>query len=388
MEARLLEEYHTLNTIIERDRTVTSFKYALLRGTIEVCQQYSHLSEPEDERVWYPIGLLIEKWILYYYPIFESDHFIPQLNGEKKLDEQSKKILFRRDLTEIIEYYRLNGGMSAFYSDFRKGMLPPTLDCIMRNLISKVRVAITDGPIQHLGYSQHHAPYAVFDWDGGPLHLPPGSLSSADLIKNCGKFSLHRDLESLFKYFGSFIVGDGTLLHKWAEFTEGVAKKQGLIVEKKRMLEVLSRSPDTERQTQEASRFYHQLLADTDGITCVWSGDLITTHKKLHIDHLLPFSLWKNNDFWNLMPAIAAVNMQKKDAIPSPLLLEKRKDVILDYWHLLADSYEDTFNREMRSALIGPNIVIEEEMMESAYLNLIEKSRYLIDIRGYSPWNL
>jgi len=85
MDPRLLETYHTLNTIIEQDRAVTSFKYALLRGTIEICQQYSHLAEPEGDRVWYPLGLLIERWIVYYYPLFESESFVPQLNGEKNL---------------------------------------------------------------------------------------------------------------------------------------------------------------------------------------------------------------------------------------------------------------------------------------------------------------
>lgn len=31
MDPRLLDEYHTLNIIIERDKVVTSFKYAIPR---------------------------------------------------------------------------------------------------------------------------------------------------------------------------------------------------------------------------------------------------------------------------------------------------------------------------------------------------------------------
>jgi len=387
MEARLLDEYHTLNTIIEQDRTVTTFKYALLRGTIEVCQQYSHLAEAEGDRVWYPLGLLIERWILYYYPIFENERFIPQLNGERDQVGGSKNIQFRWELTEIIDHYREYGGISAFYTDFRKGALPPDLQDTMRNLIQKVRQAITQGPIRHLGFSQHHKHNAVFGWDGARICLPHGAVSSIDLIFGCGRFSLHRDLESLFKYFGSFIIGEGTLLNKWAEFTENIAKAQGQIVERREMLDILCRSPATERQTQEASRFYHQLLADSDGLSCVWSGESIKSHNKLHIDHLLPFSLWKNNDFWNLVPVQAAVNLRKHDAIPSPLLLRKRKEIIMTYWERLADSYADTFSREMRSALVGSTAPIEEEMMETAFENLVGKSTYLIEIRGCTPWN-
>ena len=387
MEARLLDEYHTLNTIIEQDRTVTTFKYALLRGTIEVCQHYSHLAEVEDDRVWYPLGLLIERWILYYYPIFENERFIPQLNGERDQVGGSKNILFRWELTEIIDHYRVYGGISAFYTDFRKGTLPPDLHDTMRTLIQKVRQAITQGPIKHLGFSHHHEHNAVFDWDGERICLPRGAVSSIDLIGGCGRFSLHRDLESLFKYFGSFIIGEGTLLNKWAEFTVNIAKAQGQTVERREMLDLLSRSPATERQTQEASRFYHQLLADSDGISCVWSGEFIKSHNKLHIDHLLPFSLWKNNDFWNLVPVQASVNLRKHDAIASPLLLRKRKELIMTYWEKLADAYADTFSREMRSALVGSNAPIEEEMRETAFENLVGKSTYLIEIRGCTPWN-
>lgn len=255
LEARLLDEYHTLNTIIEQDRTVTTFKYSLLRGTIEVCQHYSHLAEVKDDRVWYPLGLLVERWILYYYPIFENERFIPHLNGERDQVGGSKNILLRWELTKIIDHYRVYGGISAFYTDFRKGSLPPHLYDTMRTLIQKVRQAITQGPIRHLGFSQHHEPNAVFDWDGARYMLIRGPVSSIDLIAGCGSFSLQRDLESLFKYFGSFIFGKGTLLNTWAEFTMSIAQALGQIVDRREMLDILGRSPATERQTQEASRF-------------------------------------------------------------------------------------------------------------------------------------
>lgn len=116
-------------------------------------------------------------------------------------------------------------------------------------------------------------------------------------------------------------------------------------------------------------------------------GDFIKSHNKLHIDHLLPFSLWKNNDFWNLVPVQASVNLRKHDAIPSPLLLRKRKELIMTYWERLADSYADTFSREMQSALVVSNAPIEEGMMETAFENLVGKSTYLIEIRGCTPWN-
>jgi hypothetical protein len=61
MTSWLLDEYQILNTIIEQDKHVSSFKYALLRVTIEICPQYAHLEEETDGRIWYPLGLLVEK---------------------------------------------------------------------------------------------------------------------------------------------------------------------------------------------------------------------------------------------------------------------------------------------------------------------------------------
>ena len=81
-----LEKFKELNTILERDATDTTYKYALLRGLSEICQHYTHYMELDDERVWFPLGLLVEKWLLYYYPIFASTHFIPQKSSEQDLD--------------------------------------------------------------------------------------------------------------------------------------------------------------------------------------------------------------------------------------------------------------------------------------------------------------
>jgi len=387
MDPRLLETYHTLNTIIEQDRAVTSFKYALLRGTIEICQQYSHLAEPEGDRVWYPLGLLIERWIVYYYPLFESESFVPQLNGEKNLDISSKKVLFRRELTVVTDHYRFNGGLPAFYADLRRGRIPESLDKPVRNLVRKVRYAITDGPVKHLGYSQYREHFRVFDWDRSTLNLPRKPVSSEILARSCGKFSLHRDLATLFQYFGSFIIGEGTVISKWADFTVNISRTQGHDMNRERILTLLSRESDSKRQVAEASRFYHDLLAEKEQLPYTWSERPVTSPADLHIDHLLPFSAWKNNDLWNLVPVHRAVNAKKRDAIPSPELLKKRKDRVLSCWQMLSGAYHDVFFDEMVTALMGKREENGEETMSLAFQNLVEKCRYLIEIRGYAPWN-
>jgi hypothetical protein len=389
MTSQLLDEYHILNTIIEQDKRVSSFKYALLRGTIEICQQYAHLEEETSDRVWYPLGLLVEKWIFYYYPIFESEFFIPQLNGEKGLDQDSKNISFRKPLSEIIEYYRTRGGISVFYSDYRKGNIPENLQETMRDLIRKIRWAIIDGPFQHLGHSQYDSYYSVFDWDRGRLHLPKTPISPEYLISYCGRYSVSPDLALLFKYFGSFILGEGSILNKWAEFTTQIGKAQGLSITREQMLNILGTGPDTEReQIQRVTRIYDTLISRQGEIPCVWSGHPLKTRGDIHIDHMLPFSLWKNNDLWNLMPAKTSVNAQKSDKIPSPDFITSRQEVICRYWETLEGAYPDTFQQEIVSSLTGRRTTAHQDWIQPAFSGLLEKSRYLIDIRGYTAWAL
>lgn len=190
MTSSLLDEYHTLNTIIEQDKRISSFKYALLRAAIEICQQYDHREEQRGDSVWYPIGLLIERCIFYYYPIFASDVFIPQLNGEKDLDQETKHISFRRPLSDIIGYYRIQGGgITEFYSDCRKGTIPDNLQETMRDLIRKMKKAIIEGPFEHLGQSLSQTKdtkFQVFDWDHERLQLPKSPVNREYLILHCG----------------------------------------------------------------------------------------------------------------------------------------------------------------------------------------------------------
>lgn len=102
MSSESLDEYRKVNTIIERDSTDATYKFALLRGAIEVSREYSHLREETADKVRYPLGLLIEKWIQYYYPLIASRTFIPQKNGEDVENSNNKQIQFRSRLNRVI----------------------------------------------------------------------------------------------------------------------------------------------------------------------------------------------------------------------------------------------------------------------------------------------
>lgn len=99
---------------------------------------------------------------------------------------------------------------------------------------------------------------------------------------------------------------------------------------------------------------YKEILKQEGQVYCVWTGKKVSTYD---IDHLIPFSIWKNNDLWNLLPSDSKTNNQKRDKIPSPELIEKQKSLIVDYWEILNESQTQRFNKEIQIALLGNNSV-------------------------------
>jgi len=90
-----LSTVRTINAIIEQDAKDATYKFALMRGAIDICQQYSHLKDVHGEVAVYPLGLLAEKWIYYYYPIIAHETFIPQRSAEPEDPSARGSLKFR-----------------------------------------------------------------------------------------------------------------------------------------------------------------------------------------------------------------------------------------------------------------------------------------------------
>lgn len=378
-----LEKFRELNTIIERDSTDTTYKYALLRGVSEICQHYTHFMEFKNGRVWFPLGLLVEKWLLYYYPIFAHPSFIPQKPSERDLEKPGYKIAFRRQFNKITSYYEDKGGFSVFYSDFRRGHIPHDINDELLELLKKLRYAITRYPMKHLGYSVTREHYTVFDFNrGGIIRRQP--VTPELVIEKFGKFSISKEYFEIFNLFGGFISGEHSILNKWAEFTVNSDKTRRLTHEK--MLDILTRQPITDREVNDIFRIFESLLFEKGYLECVWSGKKIKSKSELHIDHVIPFSVWRNNDLWNLLPTHRDINVKKRDFIPSPKLLKERQITILKYWTEIRSQFLERFDSEIRLSLIGIS-GYEMNLLQKAFEKLIEKVGYLIEQHGYLEWD-
>jgi len=367
------EIFRNISKIIERDSKVTTYKFALLRGLIDIIQENSPYISFSGGRAHFPTGLLIEKWILYYYPILESPNKIPQING-------NANIAFINQLRKTILFYKERGGFSTFYSDLKTKGIPKEFNIDFLELTNRLHNIITRMPMKHIGYSVYNTHYSIFNFQSPKSRLR--STSSLDLqfiINNLGTFSVPLDYYDAFKVLGSFLGGQDSILFKWAEFSVRASGKN-LSIE--RVVNEVLRSPITERDITESRKIYNSTLKKENKVFCVWTGNAIT---KFDVDHMIPFSVWKNNDLWNLLPSQKAINNQKRDRIPSPDLIQKRKDLILYYWNLIFHSQPERFRKEMQVALLGDHPF--STWQDIAIQQLQANCTYLITSRGFDEWN-
>jgi hypothetical protein len=318
--------FTNISKIIERDSKTTTYKFALLRGVIDIIQESSPYISFSNNRVFFPTGLLIEKWMVYYYPILESVTAIPQINGETNL-------AFELQFKKIILSYKELGGFSALYNDLKTKGIPKQIQKDFIDLSKKLRSTINLMPMKYIGRSINNDYYSIFQFNNSTSNIHSDTIDLEYLINNYGWFSIPTDYYEAFKVLGSFISGQDSLLFKWASFSVG-ASKQNISIEK--VINEVLKSPVTERDVTISKQLYKNILQNEGKVFCFWTGKAITSYD---IDHVIPFSIWKNNDLWNLLPAQSSINNQKRDKIPSPDLIESRKDMIVHYWGLINESY-------------------------------------------------
>jgi len=366
------EIFSKISKIIERDSKVSTYKFALLRGTIDVVIENSPYIRFEQDRAYIPLALLVEKWMLYYYPLLESKIHIPQIQG-------SSNLAFELQFRKIIDEYRFRGGFSAFYNDIRNKGIPDDLKEEYWNLVKKLKETITKNPMQYIGRSLNAEFYSIFQYDTSIRIKKPKSFDLSILVDVLGEFSIPIEYFRVFQILGSFIGGQDSILFKWAEFSNRTSKSK-ISVEK--ILNGILKSPITLRDVRDSKNLYQKILKKDNSVSCVWTNRIIETY---HVDHVIPFSIWKNNDLWNLLPSTPKINGDKIDKIPSLEIIEKRKDLIIYYWELIFEVHQERFEKEIKLALLG-NIPLSN-WKSKGIESLKTTCDYLITQRGFEQWS-
>lgn len=365
--------FQNINRIIERDSKTTTYKFALLRGVIEIIQENSPFISFIKDRVSFPLGLLIEKWLLYYYPILESKIRIPQINGNSRL-------AFEDQFMKIISAYENMGGFSAFYNDLKNNGIPNDLAGDFLELVKKMKYTIIRMPMKYIGRSIYDNYYSIFRYETKHKSKIYSSIDVEFLINSFGFFTIPIEYYDAFKTVGSFIGGTDSIFFKWAEFSVNASGKN-LSVEK--VINEILKNPITQREVEESKKIYSGILKNEGKIYCVWTGKVIS---KYEIDHVIPFSVWKNNDLWNLLPSQEKINNQKREKIPSNEIIEKQEDLIVHYWEIIEKSYRERFHKEISLSLLGNKTYTN---WQNAAIDQLKKScHFLITERGYEEWKI
>jgi CRISPR/Cas system Type II protein with McrA/HNH and RuvC-like nuclease domain len=368
------ETFLKISKIIEREKKTSTYKFALIRGTIDIVLDNSPYIVFNKNLVEIPLGLLIEKWLIYYYPFFESEVKIPQIIGEKT------KIKFHHLFLPIIKYYKKNNSLSGFYSDLRNRGICSELNLDFYKLIKELKSNITRNPMKYLGSSISKEFYSIYSYQN-VSHISNSNIQNSNwLINNCGVFTIPISYYNTFQVIGSYISGMDNILFKWAEFSVNASNKK---LKTEKILSEILKSPITEREIESSKKLYKSILKINGEIKCVWTGKKVISYD---VDHLIPFSVWKNNDLWNLLPAHPTINNNKSDKIPNVETLIKQRDLIIYYWEIIFAAQPDRFKNELKVSLLGDNKY--DNWQKKAFSQLSETCKYLIDIRGFEQWNI
>lgn len=364
-----------ITAILSRDRTTTTYKFALLRSLVEcISHHHSHKKSIKTEWVQFPLGILIYYWLQYYFPIIGSKIFIPQM-GKETPDGQGTRLAIRDVMEKVTKYYTKLGNNA--FEEFNLNLHLGTSDQFHHNdLIDaarKIQRIIINMPMKYLGVSQFGEHYSLV------RKVQLGKIEKVtlyDLIYDAGSFEIHEDLYDVLLELGPIIIGSESILESWASFSEKASERNNKIptVSKHMVLNILSLDPKAIRETNEIRKIFKE---DQNLNYCVWTGKKLAPNT-FEVDHIIPFSIWHNNDLWNLLPTSTAVNRKKSDKIPSPDLINKSGQRIIEMWK----GYEKHFTtRFTRDAFNGLGY-IQGNNLSNALDSLIFKSTYLIEKRG------
>jgi SAM-dependent methyltransferase len=307
--------------VLSRDRKTATYKLALIRALSEIAiAEYNTARWLSGGTVGIPLGAVAERWLCYYWPLFESATFIPQTRGESP--SCAKPVAFRALLSVLIDRYRKRGGLTQFVLDFRSQQLREEDRELTETLLGKIGTTIVSGPVTYAGGSLETG--RLFSFDGPTRHILIDSRLWTEL--------------SLMGYW----IRDAVLL-RWAELTADMARR-GIVAGD--VIDLLLTVPLRERDVGDARETYASLPVKE----CTWTAE--TIKKDFDVDHIIPFSLWHNNDLWNLVPVLPAVNNKKRDRLPGHDIMLERRDCLIYYWERLRERHRTRFDMET-SRLMG-----------------------------------
>lgn len=366
----LIEVAHDLKTIshitdlIIQEMYNKTYKFALIRAIIELSSEYSHFIVKDEKHVNIPMGLVVSKWIEYYYDLYRIEKIT--VSKFQTVKDHNIEIVLLKDM-------------------MRKGSMAATLQNHLTELVKSLREIIWKGPIKHFGgeysnyfkYSHRLRNNYIFE-------------SLLDLIDAFGVIQVEKSFYNCFEKYGHLILGQKTVMLGWANF---MFSRYETVNSLSQAFELISKKEIDERNTNAARSIIRNSLNGTDYYVCTWSNQPL--NHGYEIDHIIPYSLYYNNDLWNLVPCRPKINRGKSDAIPYKQLEEQEtRNRIIRCWEIY---YQDpntggNFINEIKLSLgvktedENHNPIDMNRILNEVYEKLIFKCKTLITNNVGKQW--
>ena len=366
-----------INYIIENDSTSSTYKYVLLKSVINASQKYDHLIKIENSRANIPLGLIVEQWILDYMPFVFKE--VSQQNNKTVLDKPIttlyNKIFVLLNLDKSVEW-------TYAYIQFTKALQNPTMSIELSKELLKLSKKIADKivkmPMRFTGKMEYEF-FTPNQLNFGTVKLAKDEIYNSSFVVNSFEyFSISEQHYNIFRYLGQTLYGTSTIISKWKKKTISLNADQEIT------RDIIDKLSSDSLEIRETSTIRKILTQEKK---CIWSGKELK-NENYDVDHLLPFSVWFNNDLWNMLPTDRALNQHKKrDKIPTRELIENRADVIVHYWGKYQKAMPLLFKSQLEVSLIGTDVK-EANMLDTAIESLCRKSDYLILDRGHESFSI
>ena len=351
-----LRPIEVVESVLWDDRKVNTYKFALIRAIAHLATHRPNLAQWEGEgHVSVPISAIADKWIGYYWPLMESSAEPAVLQGQQGAKAD---MAFRLPLTSLVDYWDRQGGYPAFCSSRDANRLPPESAPLLRDVLAKVKTAIQQ-PIRYAGNDRTGK--RMFSYHRGRVFLPAAIWRESALL---GRW-----------------IEDSVLL-RWAEFTRTLSGNRAAQNEATILHRLLG---DHEGQRATAiARAAYEAYSEAHTLECAWTGDRIRT---FHVDHAIPWALWRNNDLWNLLPVHPRANIEKSARIPSRARVEQQRSRIIRSWEILYEAQSAMFISHARGFIGDPTAKeftgsVREELF-STFKDVLE---YTAVNRGVERW--
>jgi len=321
MEMKLSKQ---IQWILTEGKHAGSHKFALLRAILDYIVEKN---PNQDEDLKIPLIYLAEKFITYYWIMY--------LNNVKQI-MTTNRFLYYEYLDTIIQELNVPGLVTGSLAEKHIHTLWEALRNEKKfprkivTALNKTRINTFNGPVRHTLYVSIREEPTNLDFykfrDGPPGPVKGGTYR--EFYENEITFvTLKKDYIGEFKEM--YFWFEQAIITNWARFTDQFPDNRkksnhtGLT-----LLEI----PEP---TRGDLNHFRKHFRDLDVVKCVYCDDRPFDA----IDHIIPWKMVKNDEFWNMLPICRSCNSSKSDRIW--ILNEQAKKILKDSITNIIDRLDD-----------------------------------------------